>query len=289
VTTKLAELAPPATCVKAGTISALGKLLVSAIPVELAAVWERVTVQLAEVAAVRVVLSHCSAEMPGVPVVLAALTAICSVLVDAPNAALRVAIWSAPTDPAAVMAKFAKLAPAPTCTDDGTISAAGRLLPSVIPAELEAVWESVTVQFAEAPAVSVVLSHCSAEMPGVVIVPAAFTVIDSELLDAPMLALSVAIWSAPTDPAAVTTKLAELAPAGTCTNAGTISALGRLLDSAIPVELVAVCGSVTVQLAEVAAASVVLSHCSEIDCVNAVNRNPKLADAPPRVADTVAG
>jgi len=89
-----------------------------------------------------------------------------------------------------VTAKLAELAPAATCTDAGMINAVGTLLASVIPVELAAVCESVTVQLADVAALSVVLSHCSAEMPGV---PAAFNVMDRDLLEAPMVAVRLAI------------------------------------------------------------------------------------------------
>lgn len=93
----------------------------------------------------------------------------------------------------------------------------------------------------------------------------------------------------PIDPAAVTTKLAELAPAGTCTEEGTISAAGRLLVNATPVELAAVWESVTVQFAEAAAVRTVLSHCRTMDCVEAVNAKPKLTAEVPTLAVSVAG
>ena len=70
VMVKVAEEEPAATCTEAETIRVAGRLLASATFAPLLdAAWERVTVQVVDTAALRVVAAHCREETAGVLVV----------------------------------------------------------------------------------------------------------------------------------------------------------------------------------------------------------------------------
>ena len=110
--------------------------------------------------------SHCSEEMEAV---LPGVTVIDKVRVDCPSVAVRVAVWTAPISPVAVMVKVAEVEPAAIITDPGTINCVGKLLDKAIAGSLLGAGDTVTVQLEDDAALSVVLSHCREMPPGVLV------------------------------------------------------------------------------------------------------------------------
>jgi hypothetical protein len=131
--------------------------------------------------------------------------------------AVRVAVWSAVTVPAAA-AKLAVLTPALTVTLDGTVTAP-LLLDRLTAAPPEgATFDKVTVQFDVAP-----LATAEGLQLSEVTCTGALTVREV-VCEVPLyVAVSVAVWSVVTVPAAAV-KLAVVKPAPTVTLAGTVTA-----------------------------------------------------------------
>jgi hypothetical protein len=127
---------------------------------------------------------------------------------------------------------------------------------------------------------------------GVDSAPAIVKIMD--LLDASSVAVTVALCAVGVDAgtvAAVAVKVAVVAPDCTSTEAGTVKAETRLLDSATVVPPAgAAFEMVTVQVVEAEAARLALPHCSDVICIEvATSERLAVVLTPLKLAVTDAG
>lgn len=214
----VAVVAPAAATTEAGTEMADALLERLIVDPPVGAALEIVTVQAVDVFAGRLV------ELQLNPVTdMGALTAKVTDLADAPRLAVSTGALSTA---AAVAVNVAVEAPAGTSTDAGAVSAAGTLLATVTAAPpTGAGAEIVTVQFVVAGPVRVVAAHARE-----LTVVAGVTVTDTDVALPFKPAVNIGVMLLVTGPAAAV-NVAEVAEAGTCTDAGTLKAELRLLTT----------------------------------------------------------
>ena len=156
VAVKVAVVAPAATVTDAGTVKAAVALLDNATLVPpVGAAFEIVTVHVVAEDAAGVVLPHCKDVT-----VICVVTVSVIGLLDPLRVAVIVAVWSDVTA-AVVAVKVAVVAPAPTVTEAGTVTAPVALLDNatLVPPS-DAAFEIVTVHVVVEDAPGVVLPHC---------------------------------------------------------------------------------------------------------------------------------
>jgi hypothetical protein len=252
VAVKFAVVAAAGTATDAGTETVENALLANAtVMPPLGAGLEIVTVQPVDVDPARLVELQVK-DVTDIAVLIANVTD----LFDAPRLAVSTGALSTA---AAVTVKVALVPFAGTSADAGAASADGTLLAIVTAAPpTGAGAEMFTVQFVVAGPVNVVLAHDNelTVTPGV-------TVIDTDLALPFTPAVTTGFMLLVTAPA-VAVNVADVAEAGTTTDAGTLSAELRLLTNAT---LTPAAGAgleiVTVQVVLVEAISVLLPHASE--------------------------
>ena len=220
---KSTEVRPAGTMTVAGAVRAKGALEVNStgVPPAGAALLSR-TVQLALVFDVSVVAVQVSDDGPGALPIIEIITA----LLLAPRETVTVFTWFVVRVPA-VNWKLVVVAPAETVVVPGKVSRPAMLADtarSVPPAG--AAFESVAVQLVELEDIRVVLAQ-----PREVRVNGAVIVRATTLLEPLSVAVIAGVWSTITA-AAVATKVAVMAVAGTVTDAGTVKALVTLLERA---------------------------------------------------------
>jgi hypothetical protein len=211
---------------------------------------DKVTAQVVEALASRLVDAHCRVETA-----IAETKENVTGLDEPLKEAVTVAVWSAESVPVAAV-KVADVELAGTRTDDGTVNTVGAVLVSatVAPAP-EAALDNVAVQVVEALAARLILTHWREERV------IAETKENVTGLEEPLReAVTVAVWSVASRPV-VALKVAEVEPAGTRTEAGTVNAVGALLARAtVAPDPEAALDNVTVQVVEALPARVVDAH-----------------------------
>jgi hypothetical protein len=171
--------------------------------------------------------------------------------------------------------KVDEIIPGGTAIEEGTVRAA-LLLDRVTEVGICSVWPSATVQVAEAPADKVAELHCTDET-------AMNTNSVMDLETPPAIAVMVAFIPLVTAPVLIV-KLAEAAPAGTVTDAGTVR-YAALLDNATGSLPGAGPANVTVQTAELRPGIRVTPpgrlHCSHVTVTGGATARDTVTDAPP--------
>jgi hypothetical protein len=278
VAVNVAETAEAGTSKDAGTVTPVVRLLakVTVAPPERAAL-ERVTVQVVDVDALRIVLAQFNSVIE-IPLLTEIVVDLLLSLKDADT----VELWVVVTAPA-VAVKFADVPPAGISTDAGTFSAEGTLLSSATPAPpMAAGADKVTVQVVVAKALKLLLAQAN-ELTETVLVPKSVT----DLFVPFSVAVTVALWFVRFT--AVAIKVALVAEAGTRTDTGTASAEVRLLDKAtVAPPSDAALESVTVQVVVAAIARLVLAQFRELTEIGAeVTDSATDLETDPRVAVTL--
>ena len=258
VVVKVAVVDDAGTVIDTGTVRVEVALLESATLVPpLGAALDRVTVQVVEEEAARLVL----AQLREVKVTAAAVTVIVTGWLVPLSAAVTIAVWLEETA-AAVTVKLAAVADAGTVTEAGTVRVEVALLESVtLMPPLGAALDRITTQVVEEEAARLVLAQVSEDK---VTAPAGDTVIVTAPLVPLSVAVIVAVWFEETA-LAVAVKVAVVADAGTVTEAGTVRVEVALLESAtLAPPLGAAFDRVTVQVVEEEAGRLVLAQLSEV-------------------------
>ncbi|HUI58056.1 MAG TPA: hypothetical protein VLY04_23945 [Bryobacteraceae bacterium] len=275
VALNVAEVAPAATVTDAGTVKAALLLdSVTALP-PAGAAWFSVTVQVLEALGPRLTGLQASAVT-----VLGAVKLIVA-LCELPRVAVTVADCEVVKVPAVAL-NVAEVAPAATVTDTGTVNAALLLVNVTALPPVGAAWFSVTVQVLEALGPRLVGLQASA----VIVVGAVKLIVAlCELL--PRVAVTVAGCEVVKVPV-VALNVAEVAPAATVTDAGTVTTVLLLVSATALPPAGAAWFSVTVQVLEALGPRLAGLQASAVTVVGAVRLIVALCELLPRVAVTVA-
>jgi hypothetical protein len=238
VALNVAVVAPAATVTDAGTMSKVLLLVSLTDEPPVGAAWVSVTVH---------VLTAPCPRLPGLQVNVESCSCadrlMFAVFELLPRVAVTVALWLLVMEAAAVALKVAVVAPAATVTDAGTVSEVLPLASVTVEPPAGAVWVTVTVQVLIALCPRLVGLQAS---PDIVTDPERVTVVAVGL--PPRVAVTVTLWLLAIEAAAVALKVAEVAPAVTVTDAGTVSEALLLASEIMEPPAPAAWLSVTVQV-----------------------------------------
>jgi hypothetical protein len=248
----VAEVALAGTLTEDGTVNTDGTLLESVTTVLLALDFARVTVQDVFALEVRLAATHCRPET-----VSGAVSDIVTALEEPFKVAVMVTVWSATSTPVLAV-KVAEVALAATLIEGKTVNTDDALLESVTAVLLLVDFDKVTVQVVLTFEARLVAAHWSEEIAGGL---DSKSVLDCD--DPFRVAVMVATWSARSAPV-LAVNVAEVAVAGTLTEAGTAKTDAALLESVTTVLLVLEFDRVTVQVVLALEARLAATHCREV-------------------------